>query len=148
MRKSTRFSQLFIKTLKEDPAEEQSKNAKLLIRAGYIHKEMAGVYDILPLGLRISNKIIQIIREEMENLGAQEVLMTSLQNPEAWKETGRWNDDVVDVWFKTNLKNGAQIGLGLTHEEARKYIRILKPNKKMSVSEIVKEISKLRNENY
>ncbi len=117
MQTGARFSQLFIKTLKEDPAEEQSKNAKLLIRAGFIHKEMAGAYDLLPLGLRVSRKIIGIIRNEMENLGAQEVLMTSLQNPETWKKTNRWSDDVVDVWFKTKLKNGALIGLGLTHED-------------------------------
>ncbi len=117
MQLGTRFSQHFIKTLRDDPAEEQSKNAKLLIRAGFIHKEMAGAYDILPLGLRVSKKIADIIRGEMENLGAQEVLMTSLQNPETWKKTNRWNDDVVDVWFKTKLKNGTLVGLGLTHED-------------------------------
>jgi prolyl-tRNA synthetase len=110
-------SKLFTKTRKEAPKDEVSKNASLLIRAGYVHKEMAGVYDYLPLGLRVIDKIRNIIREEMNALGCQEVSLSALQDPETWNKSGRWSDDVVDVWFKTKLKNDAEIGLGATHEE-------------------------------
>ncbi len=109
---------LFTKTRKEIPKDEVSRNASLLIRGGFIHKELAGVYSYLPLGLRVLNKIIAIIREEMNALGGQELTMSSLQDPAVWKATGRWNDEVVDVWFKTALKNGSELGLGFTHEEA------------------------------
>jgi prolyl-tRNA synthetase len=112
-----RQSQLFTKTRKEAPADEVSKNAELLIRAGYIHKEMAGVYTFLPLGLRVLNNINAIIREEMNAIGAQELFMPSLQDPEVWKRTERWNDDVVDVWFKSELASGGDIGFAWTHEE-------------------------------
>lgn len=111
-------SQLFTKTRKEAPKDEVSKNAQLLIRAGFIHKEMAGVYTYFPLGLRVLNKINCIIREEMNALGGQEIQMTALQNPEIWEATNRWSDEVVDNWFKTQLKNGSVLGLGFTHEEA------------------------------
>jgi prolyl-tRNA synthetase len=112
-----RQSKLFTKTRKEAPADEVSKNAELLIRAGFIHKEMAGVYTYLPLGLRVLKKIENIIREEMNSVGGQEISMTALQNPELWKKTGRWSDDVVDNWFKTKLKNDTELGLGFSHEE-------------------------------
>ncbi len=110
-------SNLFTKTRKEAPAEEVSTNAKLLIRAGFIHKEMAGVYDYLPLGLRVLRKIEQVIREEMNAIGGQEVLLSTLQNPETWNATNRWDDSIVDNWFKTKLKNDTELGLGFTHEE-------------------------------
>lgn len=112
-----KYSQLFTKTKKEAPADEQAKNAQLLIRAGYVHKEMAGVYTWLPLGLRVLENICQIIREEMNAVGGQELRMTTLQDPELWKTTDRWSDEKVDVWFKTALKNGSELGLGPTHEE-------------------------------
>ena len=112
-----RQSHLFTKTIKDAPKDEVSKNAQLLIRAGFIHKEMAGVYDYLPLGLRVLNKINNIIREEMDAIGGQEVFLTSLQNPELWKKSDRWSDDIVDNWFKTKLKNETELGLGFTHEE-------------------------------
>lgn len=108
---------IFTKTRKEAPSDEVSKSAQLLIRAGYINKEMAGVYDMLPLGLRVLNKIKNIVREEMNIEGGQELDLTALQDPEIWKQTGRWSDDVVDNWFKTTLKNGTEVGLGSTHEE-------------------------------
>ena len=79
---------------------------------------MAGVYDYLPLGLRTLNKIIAIIREEMDAIGGEEVFLSALQDPESWKKSGRWDDKIVDVWFKTHLKNGGELGLGNTHEEA------------------------------
>lgn len=112
-----RQSQLFTRTKKDAPKDEVSKNAQLLIRAGFIHKEMAGVYSFLPLGLRVLNNIISIIREEMNAVGGQEVLLASLQDKELWEKTDRWNDENVDVWFKTKLKNGADLGLAITHEE-------------------------------
>jgi prolyl-tRNA synthetase len=110
-------SQLFTKTRREAPKDEVSKNAQLLIRAGYIQKQMAGVYAYLPLGLRVFNNIVGIIREEMNKIGGQEITMTALQDPAPWKVSGRWDDKVVDIWFKTQLKNGGELGLGNTHEE-------------------------------
>ena len=112
-----RQSQLFTKTRREAPQGEVSKNAQLLIRAGYIHKEMAGVYAYLPLGLRVVEKIKQIVREEMNGIGGQEIIMTSLQRKELWERTKRWSDEVVDVWFKSELKAGGAVGLGWSHEE-------------------------------
>ncbi|MBI2120817.1 MAG: prolyl-tRNA synthetase [Parcubacteria group bacterium] len=112
-----RQTHLFTKTRKEAPKDEVSKNAELLIRAGYVHKEMAGVYSYLPLGLRVLNKINGIIREEMNAIGGQELSLTALQSPELWEKTDRWNDETVDNWFKTELKNGSTLGLGFTHEE-------------------------------
>lgn len=109
---------LFTKTLKDAPADEVAKNAQLLIRAGFVHKEMAGAYVYLPLGLRVFNKIVGIIREEMNTLGGNELFMTALQRPEPWQASGRWDDKVVDVWFKTSLANGQEVGLANTHEEA------------------------------
>ena len=110
-------SQLFTKTRWEDPADETAKNAKLLIRAGFIHKELAGVYDYLPLGLRVLRKIENIIRTEMNKIGAEEVLLTSLQNPDIWQKSDRWSDSKVDNWFKTKLASGSDLGLANTHEE-------------------------------
>ena len=110
-------SQLFTKTTKNIPKDELSKNAELLIRGGFIYKEMAGVYAYLPLGLRVLNKINNVIREEMNIIGGQEISLTALQNPEVWKATNRWSDEVVDNWFKTKLKNDTELGLGFTHEE-------------------------------
>jgi len=112
-----RVSKLFTKTSKAAPADEVSKNAQLLIRAGYIHKEMAGVYAYLPLGLRVLENIKKIVREEMNAVGGQELMMTALQPKELWEKTGRWDDAKVDNWFKTKLVNGTELGIGLTHEE-------------------------------
>jgi prolyl-tRNA synthetase len=117
-------SHLFTKTKKESPSDEVSLNAELLIKAGFIHKEMAGAYSFLPLGLRVIKKIENIIREEMDAIGGQEMRTTVLQNKEVWEKSGRWNDEVVDNWFKTKLKNGGELGLSFTNEEA--YANILK----------------------
>ncbi len=111
-------SHLFTKTRKEAPRDELSKNAQLLIRGGFVNKELAGAYAYLPLGIRVINKINNIIREEMNAVGGQELIMTALQEKEVWERTGRWSDEVVDNWFKTTLKNGTELGLGFTHEEA------------------------------
>ncbi|MDQ5971214.1 MAG: prolyl-tRNA synthetase [Patescibacteria group bacterium] len=113
-----RQSQLFTKTQKEAPADEVSRNAELLIRAGFINKEMAGVYSYLPLGLRVIKNIEQIIREEMNAIGGQEMKTSILQNKEIWEKSGRWSDDMVDNWFKSKLKNGGDVGLSWTNEEA------------------------------
>lgn len=112
-----RQSRLFTKARREAPADEEAKNAQLLIRAGFVHKEMAGVYAYLPLGLRVVEKIKQIVREEMNAIGGQELIMTALQRKELWEVTDRWSDKNVDVSFKSELKNGAEVGFGWSHEE-------------------------------
>jgi prolyl-tRNA synthetase len=116
-----RQSQLFTKTRKEAPKDEVAKNAQLLTRAGFVHKEMAGVYSFLPLGLRVLKKIEQIIREEMDKIG-NEVLLPSLSSSEIWKQTGRF--DTVDVLMRTVganelslAKSDASYVLNSTHEE-------------------------------
>lgn len=112
-----RVTQLFSKTRKQVPADEVARNAQLLIKAGFIHKEMAGVYAYLPLGKRVLDNIADIVRQEMNQLGGQEVQMSVLQPKEIWLQTDRWDDDKVDNWFKTKLANGTELGVGLTHEE-------------------------------
>lgn len=112
-----RISQLFTKTSKTAPADEVAKNAQLLIRAGYVHKEMAGAYAYLPLGLRVVEKIKQVVREEMNTIHSNELIMTSLQNKAIWEKSGRWDDEKVDVWFKSALQDGTEVGFGWTHEE-------------------------------
>jgi prolyl-tRNA synthetase len=115
MTKGTRQSQLFTKTKKESPTDEVSKNAELLIRGGFIHKEMAGVYSYLPLGLRVLNKIENVIREELDKVGAQEVLMSSFAPKENWEKTGRW-ESMTDL-YKVSDSSGREVALGPTHEE-------------------------------
>ena len=112
-----RLSQSFIKTLRDAPKDETARSAGYLIRAGYIYKEMAGIYDYLPLSLKVIENIKGIIREELNKIGGQEILMSSLQNPELWKKTDRWDDTKVDIWFKTELSAGGELGLAPTHEE-------------------------------
>lgn len=111
-------SELFIKTSKTTPTGEVSKNAQLLIRAGYVYKVMAGVYAYTPLGLRVLENIKTIVREEMNKIGGQELIMSSLQKRETWDVTGRWDDELVDVWFKSKLKDETEVGFGWSHEEA------------------------------
>lgn len=112
-----RQSQLFTKTRFEAPKDEVARNAELLIRAGFIHKEMAGVYSLLPLGLKVVQNIKKIIAEEMERLGSSEIIMSTLQAKEMWEKTDRWDDEKVDVWFKSKLKNETEVGFGWSHEE-------------------------------
>ena len=112
-----RVSNIFTKTSKTAPADEVARNAQLLIRAGFVHKEMAGVYAYLPLGLRVVEKIKQIVREEMNAIDSNELIMTGLQRKDVWEKTGRWDDEVVDIWFKTKLKDDTELGLGWSHEE-------------------------------
>jgi len=110
-------SQLATKTRRYAPKDEVSKNARLLIQAGFIHKELAGVYSYLPLGLKVLEKVKNIIREEIDAVGGQEISLSALQKPEIWQSSGRWSDEVVDDWFKTKLKNETDLGLAFTHEE-------------------------------
>lgn len=113
-----RISKLFTKTSKNIPGDEQARNAQLLIQAGFVYKVMAGVYAYTPLGLRVLENIKQIVREEMNAIDSQELIMTNLQPREVWEATTRWSDEVVDVWFKTKLKDDTELGLAWSHEEA------------------------------
>jgi prolyl-tRNA synthetase len=110
-----RQSKLFTKTRKLAPADEVAKNAQLLIRGGFVHKEMAGVYSYLPLGLRVLTKIENIIREEMDAIGGQEIRMATLHPSENWKTTGGW--DAVDVLFKIQSRTEKEYALGQSEEE-------------------------------
>ncbi|MBI3443037.1 MAG: hypothetical protein HY007_04695 [Candidatus Sungbacteria bacterium] len=110
-----RQSELFTKTLRENPADEAAINARLLIRAGFIHKLQAGVYTYLPLGLRVLTKIEHIVREEMNAIGPSEMLMPALHPKEMWEKTGRW--DSFDALFRLQSKEGSHYALGATHEE-------------------------------
>lgn len=112
-----KFSQTFLKTLRDAPKDETAKSAQLLTRAGYVYKEMAGVYDYLPLGLKVLENIKSIIRDELNKIGCEEVSLSLLQNPELWQKTNRWSDQEVDIWFKTALAAGGELGLAPTHEE-------------------------------
>ena len=109
-------SKLFGKTLKEAPADEVAVNAKLLTRAGYVHKLMAGVYQYLPLGIRVLQKIENIIREEMDAIGANEILMPALHPKENWQKTGRF--DGFDALFKVVSHFDQEFALAPTHEES------------------------------
>lgn len=112
-----RQSQLFGKTRKDISQDEQSINAELLTKAGFIEKQMAGVYNYLPLGLRVFRKIENIIREEMNAIGGQEILMSSLQNKELWQQSGRWQK-LAPIMYQFKDHHGSAVGLAATHEEA------------------------------
>ena len=142
-----RLSKNFTRTIKQAPADEVVRNAQLRIRAGYVHKTMAGVYSYLPLGLKVVENIKQIVREEMNKIDSQELVMSTLQSKELWQETGRWSDELVDVWFKSKLQDGTEVGFGWTHEEPivdllRNY---LKSYKDLPIS-VYQFQNKLRNE--
>jgi prolyl-tRNA synthetase len=119
-----RLSQLFTKTSKTVPADEAAKNAQLLIQGGFIYKEMAGVYSLLPLGYRVVDNITSIIKEEMDAVGGVQMKTSALQSKDVWEKTNRWDDGIVDNWFKTKLKNDTELGLSFTNEEA--YSNIVK----------------------
>lgn len=120
-----KHSELFTKTRKENPSDEVSRNAQLLIRAGFVHKEMAGVYSFLPLGTRVLQKIEAIVREEMNAIGGREIRMATLHPSEPWKQTGAW--DKVDVMFKILSRTKKEYTVGQSEEEivtpiAKEYI--------------------------
>ena len=123
-----RQSKLFGKTTYEVSKDEQSINAQLLLRGGFVDKLMAGVYTYLPLGKRVLAKIENIVREEMDAISGQEILMPALQNKKDWQTTGRWD---IDVMMKVKTFFDKEYGLGWTHEEvvtplAKKYVRSYK----------------------
>lgn len=109
-------SQLFFKTRKEVPADADSINASYLVRAGFVQKYMAGVYALLPLGWRVVKKIEDIVREEMDAIGGQEILMNVLQPKEIWEESGRW-ESAIDIFYKLKDNRGKDLALAPTHEE-------------------------------
>lgn len=111
-----RWSQLYIPTLREDPAEAEVASHKLLLRAGYIRQLAAGIYNYLFLATRSLNKIMQIIREEMDAMGAQEIYLPALHPAEIWKESGRW-ELMGDNMFRLKDRFGREMCLGMTHEE-------------------------------
>lgn len=116
------YSKLLGRTTKQIPADEKSRNAQLLIRGGFIQKEMAGFYAFMPLGKKVLDNIIQIIREEMNKVGGQEIHLSAMQSPVIWQQTDRWDDEKIDVWFKTKLQNESLLGLATTHEEPLTHI--------------------------
>jgi len=109
-----RQSKLYTKTRKTLPKDEVAKSVKFLLKAGFIHKEMAGVYSYLPLGLRVLKKIEGLIRKEMDAIGGQEILLASLQGPDLWQKNDRWDDKKADIWFKDR---GGKVGFAWSHEE-------------------------------
>jgi len=110
-------SEYFIKTSKEISAEETSDNAQLLLRGSFVDKLMAGVYSYLPLGVRVLRKIKNVVREEMEAVGGQEILMPALQPRQLWEETGRW-EGMKEVLYRFAGRGGNEFCLAPTHEEA------------------------------
>src|SRR3954466_12377199 len=111
-----RFSQLFIPTLKEAPADAQVVSHKLLVRAGFIRQLGSGIYDYLPLAKRTLTRIEAIVREEMASIGAQEFHLPALHPAEIWKESGRW-EVMGDNMFRLRDRKQAEYCLGMTHEE-------------------------------
>ena len=111
-----RASQLYLYTLREVPAEAEIASHILLLRAGFIRKLVSGVYGFLPLGTRSLHKVEQIVREEMDNAGAQEIQMSALQPAELWQESGRWSAYGPEMW-RLKDRNQREFCLGPTHEE-------------------------------
>src|ERR671915_1494999 len=111
-----RMSTLFVRTLREDPADAEVPSHRLLVRAGYIRRAAPGIYTWLPLGLRVLRNIEQIIREEMDAIGAQELLFPALLPREPYEATGRWTE-YGDSLFRLKDRKGADCLLGPTHEE-------------------------------
>jgi len=113
-----KYSESFINTLRENPKGETAANAKLLTRAGFVDKLMAGSYTFLPLGWRVEQKIEAIVREEMNAIGSQEILMPLLHPKEVWNETGRWGDPGVKaIMYQFKTADEKEFGMSFTHEE-------------------------------
>src|SRR3954469_717060 len=109
-----RASQLFLPTLRDDPADAEAVSHKLLVRGGFIRQVAQGVWTFLPLGWRVHRRVEQIIREEMDAIGGQEMLMPVLQPAEIWQRTGRYG---IDELFKLKDRRGTDLVLGMTHED-------------------------------
>ena len=117
-----RWSQFFIPTLREDPADAEVVSHKLLLRAGIVRQLSAGIYSYLPLGQRIALKVMQILREEMNRIGGQEFYLPALHPAEVWQESGRWSA-IGDEMFRLKDRKGADLLLAhrarLTHDQRR-----------------------------
>src|SRR5256714_6767527 len=111
-----RWSQMHIPTLREDPAEADAPSHRLLLRAGYVRQLMAGHYSLLPLAVRVRMKVIEVIREEMNRIGAQEFSLPAMHPAEIWRKTGRW-EVMGEEMFRLRDRKGADLALGMTHEE-------------------------------
>jgi prolyl-tRNA synthetase len=111
-----RWSRAFIPTLRDDPADAEAVSHRLLVRGGFIRRLMAGSWSLLPLGMRVTKKIEQVIREEMDAIGGQEMLLPVVHPGEIWKQTGRW-DDVEGILVKLKDRRDTDLLLAMTHEE-------------------------------
>ncbi len=111
-----RMSTMLLKTLRDDPADAETANHKLLVRAGYVRRTAAGIWSWLPLGKRVLDNVSRVVREEMDAIGAQEVLLPALLPREAYETSGRW-DEYGDLLFRLKDRKGADYLLGPTHEE-------------------------------
>ena len=111
-----RWSESFFPTLRDDPADAEAVSHKLLVRAGFVRQLMSGAYSLLPLGQRVWLKIVAILRHEMGAIGAQEFRLPALHPAEVWQRSGRWSS-VGDEMFRVKDRRGADIALGMTHEE-------------------------------
>ena len=111
-----RYSQMLIPTLRQDPADAQVMSHKLMVRAGYIRKVAAGIYNYLPMGWRVLRKVENIIREEMNRAGAQEMLMPAVQPSDLWESSGRWQQYGAEL-LRLKDRKGADFCIGPTHEE-------------------------------
>ena len=110
------WSQMFIPTLREDPADAGAPSHRLLLRGGYMRQLMAGHYSLLPLAVRVRAKVIEIIRQEMNQIGAQEVLLPDMHPAEIWERSGRW-ETMGEEMFRLTDRKGARLALAMTHEE-------------------------------
>ncbi|MEV8092745.1 proline--tRNA ligase [Kitasatospora sp. NPDC085879] len=111
-----RWSQMYTPTLREDPADADAASHRLLVRAGFVRQLMAGHYSLLPLAVRVRSKVVGIVREEMDRIGSQEWLLPAMHPAEIWQRSGRW-DVMGDEMFRVKDRKGADIALGMTHEE-------------------------------
>jgi prolyl-tRNA synthetase len=111
-----RWSHAFFPTLRDDPADAEAASHKLLVRAGYVRQLMSGVYSLLPLGFRVCRKITEIVRREMDGIGAQEFRLPALHPAELWQRSGRW-ETMGDEMFRLRDRRGSDAALGMTHEE-------------------------------
>ena len=116
-----RWSSAFIPTLRDAPADAEAASHKLLVRAGFIRQLHAGHYSLLPLGFRVHEKVAQIVREEMNAIGGQEFLLPAMHPASLWKQSGRW-DVMGDDMFRLQDRSGADLALGMTHEEVFSYL--------------------------
>lgn len=111
-----KMEKMYMPTLKEDPSEAELTSHKLLLRAGMIRKLVSGIYSYLPLGYRVIRKVEEVVREEMDRAGSQELLMSAIQPRELWEKTGRWENFGPEM-FTLLDRNSRQFCLGPTHEE-------------------------------